>query len=53
VDDFAAVWNDALPFIDGERWRAVAKSLEFQQKDARLWRDVCLEYFGQFANKTK
>ena len=51
VDDFAAVWQQAKPLIDEQRWQEVANSLEFQQKDARLWRDVCLEYFGQFAKK--
>ena len=51
VDDFAAVWQKAKPLIDEQRWQQVANSLEFQQKDARLWRDVCLEYFGQFAKK--
>ena len=51
VDDFASVWQQAKPLIDEQRWQEVANSLEFQQKDARLWRDVCLEYFGQFAKK--
>ena len=53
VDEFATIWQSAKPLIDEQRWREVTKSLEFQQQDARLWRDVCLEYFGQFANKTK
>ena len=53
VDEFATIWQSAKPLIDEQRWREVSKSLEFQQQDARLWRDVCLEYFGQFANKTK
>ena len=51
VDDFAAIWQKAKPLIDEQRWQEVANLLEFQQKDARLWRDVCLEYFGQFAKK--
>ena len=53
VDEFATIWQSAKPLIDEQRWREVSKSMEFQQQDARLWRDVCLEYFGQFANKTK
>jgi len=53
VDEFATIWQSAKPLIDEQRWTEVTKSLEFQQQDARLWRDVCLEYFGQFANKTK
>ena len=51
VDDFAAVWQQAKPYIDEQRWQEVADLMVFQQQDARLWRDVCLEYFGQFANK--
>ena len=51
VDDFAAVWQQVKPYIDEQRWQEVADLMAFQQQDARLWRDVCLEYFGQFANK--
>ena len=51
VDDFAAIWQQAKPNIDEQRWQEVNDLMVFQQKDARLWRDVCLEYFGQFANK--
>ena len=51
VDDFAAVWQQAKPYIDEQRWQEVADLMAFQQQDARLWRDVCLEYFGQFAQK--
>ena len=51
VDDFAAVWQQAKPYIDEQRWQEVADLMTFQQQDARLWRDVCLEYFGQFAKK--
>ena len=51
VDDFAAVWQQAKPYIDEQRWQEVADLMAFQQQDARLWRDVCLEYFGQFAKK--
>jgi alpha-glucuronidase len=49
VDSFAAVWQQAKPYIDARRWQEVEERLEFQQKDARLWRDVCLDYFGRFA----
>ena len=51
VDDFAAVWQQAKAYIDEQRWQEVADLMAFQQQDARLWRDVCLEYFGQFAKK--
>jgi alpha-glucuronidase len=51
VDSFVAIWQQAKPYIDAQRWQEVADRLDFQQKDARLWRDVCLKYFGQFANQ--
>lgn len=37
-------------FIDEQRWREVDERLEHQVQNAREWRDVCLDYFGQFAN---
>ena len=51
VDSFAVIWQEAKPCIDAQRWQEVENRLEFQQKDARLWRDVCLKYFSQFALK--
>ena len=48
VDDFVAVWQQAKPYIDEQRWQEVAALLAFQQRDARLWRDVCLTYFASF-----
>ncbi len=48
VDSFAVIWQEAKPFIDKQRWQEVEERMEFQQKDARLWRDVCLDYFGSF-----
>lgn len=37
-------------FVDEQRWREVDERLEEQVQNAREWRDVCLDYFGQFAN---
>ena len=51
VDSFATVWQQAKPYIDARRWQEVEERLEFQQKDARLWRDVCLDYFSRFATQ--
>ena len=50
VDDFVSIWQQMKPYIDDQRWQEVADRLTFQQQDARLWRDVCLKYFGQFAS---
>ena len=49
VEDFVATWQAARPFIDEQRWAAVDKRLHEQLDNAREWRDVCLRYFGSFA----
>jgi len=36
-------------FIDEQRWREVDERMQHQVENAREWRDVCLKYFGQFA----
>ena len=46
VDCFIYIWQQAKPYIDEQRWNEVNERLVFQQQDARLWRDVCLKYFG-------
>jgi len=46
VDCFINIWQQAKPYIDEQRWNEVNERLVFQQQDARLWRDVCLKYFG-------
>ena len=38
-------------FIDEQRWREVDERLKHQVENAREWRDVCLKYFAQFAEK--
>ena len=48
VEDFNAIWQQAKPAIDEQRWAEVNTKLETQLKDAREWRDVCLKYFGSF-----
>ena len=49
VDSFVATWQSVRPSIDDERWAAVDKRLHEQAENAREWRDVCLRYFGTFA----
>ena len=50
VDDFIAIWQQAKPYIDNERWNHVDKKLKEQRDNAQEWHDVCLKYFGTFAN---
>lgn len=49
VREYQAVWEDARPFVDAERWEAVRAKLEIQESDARWWRDACVQYFGEFS----
>ena len=46
---YISVWNDMKPYVDPERWEAVRAKLEIQERDARWWRDACVQYFGEFS----
>ena len=46
---FCQTWNDAKPYIDAERWNAVAERLQIQANDAVWWKDACLLYFQKFS----
>lgn len=49
VREYQAVWEQAKPYVDAERWEAVRAKLEIQESDARWWRDACVQYFGEFS----
>ena len=49
VEDFCKVWQECKPNIDEQRWREVDERMQHQLQNAREWRDVCLKYFGSFA----
>ncbi|MBR1687393.1 MAG: alpha-glucuronidase [Prevotella sp.] len=50
VEQMAAYWHsEARPYVDAQRWQEVDGRLQQQVTDAREWRDVCLRYFGRFA----
>ena len=49
ADSFIDTWQYVRHEIDEERWTAVDKRLHEQAENAREWRDVCLRYFGSFA----
>ena len=42
-------WDSLKGKIDQERFDHVKARLRMQLENAQEWRDVCLEYFGQFA----
>ena len=46
------LWHNLLRHdVDEQRWREVDERLNHQVENAREWRDTCLKYFGQFAEK--
>jgi len=45
-----SAWASLEGKIDPERFEEVRRRLQIQADNARQWRDVCLEYFGRFAN---
>ena len=50
VEQHQNLWHTKMRhFIDEQRWREVDQRLEEQVENAREWCDVCLRYFGQFA----
>ena len=48
VREFQKVWNQMKPYVDEERFQAVAKRLDIQANDAVWWKDACLEYFRTY-----
>ena len=53
VEAMQVMWRYKMRhFIDEQRWREVDERLEQQVENAREWRDVCLKYFGSFAEKS-
>ncbi|MCX4293655.1 MAG: alpha-glucuronidase [Prevotella sp.] len=51
VEDFASIWQESKKLIDPQRWQEVNEKLSIQLKDAKEWRDTCLDYFSKFATK--
>jgi alpha-glucuronidase len=51
VEEMVETWQGLQPNIDPERHRHVSKRLAQQLDNACEWRKVCLNYFGQFANR--
>lgn len=51
VREFQKVWKDMQPYVDGERYQAVAERLDIQVHDAVWWKDACLGYFRTFSKK--
>jgi alpha-glucuronidase len=53
TEDAYNVWHNKMRhYIDQQRWQEVDQRMEHQVQNAREWRDVCLKYFGGFAEKS-
>jgi len=50
VEELQKAWQGLEPRIDSQRYEHVLDRLKKQLENAHSWRDVCLEYFSQFAN---
>ena len=48
VEDFVAIWQQARPYIDDQRWQEVDRKLHEQLENAREWQRVCTTYFHSF-----
>ena len=46
-----AGWGELKGVIDEERYSAIERKLEIQERDAVWWRDACLLYFQTFAKR--
>lgn len=51
VRAFQRVWKEIQPYVDAERYQAVAERLDIQAHDAVWWKDACLEYFRTFSKQ--
>jgi alpha-glucuronidase len=49
VDEMCSIWQSLQARIDPVRHEHVGRRLKQQQENARLWREVCINYFGRFA----
>ena len=53
TEDAYNIWHNKMRhYIDQQRWQEVDQRMEHQVQNAREWRDVCLKYFGSFAEKS-
>jgi len=51
VDGMLRTWMSLKNHIDKEIYQHVYEKVLQQQKDARIWRDTCLNYFQKFSRK--
>ena len=49
VKEFETVWDNAKPFVDSAQFNLEKQKLKEEYDNAVLWKDACLQYFGQFS----
>lgn len=49
VATYQDVWKNAQPYVDPAVYADVALRLDTQLRDAKWWRDACLQYFRQYS----
>lgn len=50
VQEMDSIWQRLQAKIDPQRHKHVSERLKQQLENARLWREVCIDYFGRFAS---
>jgi alpha-glucuronidase len=50
VEKMDGIWQSLQAQIDPRRHEHVSRRLTQQRENAHLWREVCVNYFGQFAS---
>jgi alpha-glucuronidase len=51
VESMLRTWQGLQDKIDPQRYEHVSERLARQLENARLWREVCIDYFGQFVDR--
>jgi alpha-glucuronidase len=52
VQEMDRIWQSLQDKVDPQRHQHVSERLKAQLQNARLWREVCIDYFGRFASGT-
>jgi alpha-glucuronidase len=50
VSEMRATWERMKPYVDTQRFEEEDAFLAIQEKEARWWRDACLDYFQTFSH---
>ena len=51
TDAMLDAWRSARPYVEPDVYADVEARLDIQRRDARWWRDACLQYFGRYSRR--